>query len=108
MFTKTYGKSSGYLYSKIPFEFISSDIFGPINSIHFKTRNQKEYFYLITFTDIFSRLTEAYYLTDITANTVMKALEKWCLEYGFQKNYYPIRDANTSVQISRISSMSMA
>ncbi|KAG0440593.1 Gypsy retrotransposon integrase-like protein 1 [Dictyocoela muelleri] len=97
--SKTYGYSSGYLYSDKPFEFISSDIFGPLKSLHFKTKDETTYFYLITFTDIFSRLTKAYYLCDITSNSVKLAFQKWCNNMAFQNVFYQIKEVSISVQI---------
>ncbi|KAG0442605.1 Gypsy retrotransposon integrase-like protein 1 [Dictyocoela muelleri] len=85
--TRTFGYSQGCLYSDTPFEYISSDIFGLLKSIHFKTNNKNTYFYLITFTDIFSRLTETYYLKNITSNSVKNALKNWCLKYGYPKKF---------------------
>ncbi|KAG0440786.1 Transposon Tf2-8 polyprotein [Dictyocoela muelleri] len=83
--SKIYGFSSGFLFSDKPFEFISSDIFDPLKSIHFKSDNENSYFYLITFTDIYSRLTETYYLMDITSQSIQNALKKWIIKYGAPK-----------------------
>ncbi|KAG0419999.1 Pol polyprotein [Dictyocoela roeselum] len=65
------------------FAFVSSDIFGPLKALHFKTNEENTYFYLITFTDIYSRYTEAFFLQNITAHSVTKAFKKWCHKYGY-------------------------
>ncbi|KAG0435946.1 Transposon Tf2-9 polyprotein [Dictyocoela muelleri] len=47
-----------FIYSNNPFEFISSDIFGPIKTKHFITTFKNEFFYILTFTDICTRFTK--------------------------------------------------
>ncbi|KAG0441877.1 Transposon Tf2-6 polyprotein [Dictyocoela muelleri] len=64
--SKIYGFSSGFLFSNKPFEFISSDIFGPLKSTHFKSDNENSYFFLITFTSI--------YIADSPKHTISKIL----------------------------------
>ncbi|KAG0419797.1 hypothetical protein EQH57_0398 [Dictyocoela roeselum] len=42
------GRHPGYLFSQNPFEYISSDIFGPIKTRHFETNFNQKYFYILT------------------------------------------------------------
>ncbi|KAG0437539.1 Gag-Pol polyprotein [Dictyocoela muelleri] len=100
--TKTYGYSTGNLYCNKPFLFVSSDIFEPIKSKHFITKNDDSYFYLITFTDIFSRFTEAFYLRNITSENVIKSFKKWCEKYGFPHKFLSDQGRQYIVQILEI------
>ncbi|MEG0578157.1 MAG: RNase H-like domain-containing protein, partial [Bacilli bacterium] len=78
-----YGSLTGGILSNQPLEIISSDIFGPIKLKHFKTNKIEQYFYIVTFTDIFSRWTEIATIFDIKSNTIVKALiEKWIQHFG--------------------------
>ncbi|KAG0435920.1 Transposon Tf2-6 polyprotein, partial [Dictyocoela muelleri] len=70
-----YGKIKGNINSEKWLELISSDIFGPIKTNHFKTESKKEYFYIITFTDVYSRYTLIDITWDITAKTLAKSFE---------------------------------
>ncbi|KAG0435785.1 Pol polyprotein [Dictyocoela muelleri] len=85
--TKTYGYSEGSLTSPNMFEFISSDIYGPIKSRHFISNENSDYFYLITYTDIYSRFTEIYKLKDISAKSILMTFKRWCQKYGTPKRF---------------------
>ncbi|KAG0420221.1 Transposon Tf2-11 polyprotein [Dictyocoela roeselum] len=54
---------------------VSTDIFGPVKAVHFKNTQNKEKFYIITFTDLYSRLTTVDILFDISANTVVRSMK---------------------------------
>ncbi|KAG0420508.1 Transposon Tf2-6 polyprotein [Dictyocoela roeselum] len=84
---KTYGYSEGSITCQNMFEFISSDIYGPIKSCHFISNETSEYFYLITYTDIYSRFTEIYKLKDISAKSILITFKKWCRKYGIPKRF---------------------
>ncbi|KAG0442046.1 Retrovirus-related Pol polyprotein from transposon TNT 1-94 [Dictyocoela muelleri] len=57
--------------------FISSDIFGPIKTEHFQTSFKAEYFYILTFTDICSRIARLFILSDIKSTSLIKSIKKW-------------------------------
>lgn len=54
---------------------VSTDIFGPVKAVHFKNTQNKEKFYIITFTDLYFRLTTVDILFDISANTVVRSMK---------------------------------
>lgn len=86
--SKIYGVSKCFFFSNKCFEFVSSDIFGPIKLRHFKTDEKFEYFYIATYTDIYSRFTEVFKIFDITTRTVvLRTFQKWCGKYGFPKTF---------------------
>ncbi|KAG0441142.1 Transposon Tf2-8 polyprotein [Dictyocoela muelleri] len=82
---KKYGKYTGSLFSEVPFEYISSDIFGPIKTLHFETEYSKEYFYLLTITDIYSRFTRVFDIEDIKTETIISQFKKWLELYHTPK-----------------------
>ncbi|KAG0441125.1 hypothetical protein DMUE_1282 [Dictyocoela muelleri] len=69
------------------FEFISSDIYEPIKSRHFISNENSEYFYLITYTDVYSRFTEIYKLKDISTKSILNTFKRWCHKYGIPKRF---------------------
>ncbi|KAG0419851.1 Transposon Tf2-8 polyprotein [Dictyocoela roeselum] len=71
-----YGHVKGEISAENFLDTISSDIFGPIKTKHYKTNRNCEYFYIITFTDVFSRYTLVDIIFDITASTVTKCFLK--------------------------------
>ncbi|KAG0437948.1 Pol polyprotein [Dictyocoela muelleri] len=73
--TKKYGLIKGCLQAKHFLEIVSTDIFGPIKAIHFRNTRNKEKFYIITFTDLFSRLTKVDILFNISAEAVFKSIK---------------------------------
>ncbi|KAG0420474.1 Transposon Tf2-6 polyprotein [Dictyocoela roeselum] len=77
--TIRYGKVSGGINARDFLDVISSDIFGPIKSHHFKHTRNHEKFYIITFTDIYSRFTTVDILFDISALSVTKSFEEHVL-----------------------------
>ncbi|KAG0435690.1 Transposon Tf2-9 polyprotein, partial [Dictyocoela muelleri] len=82
-----YGKYAGFSYSQTPFKMISSDIFGPVKTSYFKTNSKYEYFYLITITDICSRFTRVFLQFDIKANSLIKCLNSWLVNYPRPKDF---------------------
>ncbi|KAG0440449.1 Transposon Tf2-9 polyprotein [Dictyocoela muelleri] len=79
-FTKL-GHFGSQIVSDKPFSYISSDILGPIKTKHFLSNSPKEYFYLLSITDIFTRFTRIYYIEDITSASVIKNFKKWFESY---------------------------
>ncbi|KAG0419727.1 Transposon Tf2-6 polyprotein [Dictyocoela roeselum] len=75
------GLHTGYIYSAVPFEFISSDIFGPIKTEHFHTSIKNEFFYILTFTDICTRFTRLFLLKNIKTDSVINKLRRWLERY---------------------------
>ncbi|KAG0439135.1 Transposon Tf2-9 polyprotein, partial [Dictyocoela muelleri] len=75
------GLHTGYIYSTKPFNFISSDIFGPVKTKHFNTTIKSEFFYILTFTDICSRFTTLFILKDIKSDSIIKNFKKWLEKY---------------------------
>ncbi|KAG0420329.1 Transposon Tf2-6 polyprotein [Dictyocoela roeselum] len=71
-----YGWVSGGISASSVLEVISSDIFGPIKSLYFTNTRHYEKFYIITFTDIYSRFTIADILFDISSRSVEKSFER--------------------------------
>ncbi|KAG0440610.1 hypothetical protein DMUE_1613 [Dictyocoela muelleri] len=69
------------IYSDGAFEYISSDIMGPIKTIHFKGDHESEYFHILSITDIYSRFTRLYCLRSITSMDVIKCFNKWFAKY---------------------------
>lgn len=84
---KKYGKHTGFLFAEEPFEYISSDIFGPIKTSHFETEYSKDYFYLLTITDIFSRFTRVFHVEEIKAETIVDNFKKWLKYIPYQRKY---------------------
>ncbi|KAG0420449.1 Transposon Tf2-11 polyprotein [Dictyocoela roeselum] len=78
-----YGVYGNPIISYKVFDYISSDILGPIKTKHFKNTHNGDYFYLLTITDICSRFTRVYYLKDITSESVMRGFNSWY-------NLYPL------------------
>lgn len=73
--TNKYGFIKGFLQGKYFLEIVSTDIFGPIKAIHFNNTKNKKKFYIITFTDLFSRLTTVDILFNISAEAVVKSMK---------------------------------
>lgn len=74
-----YGTLIGGLLSKIPFNLVSSDIYGPIPGNMVKNEDIEK-FYIITFTDICTRWTEIAVLKEITSAEVCKEIQKTWLK----------------------------
>ncbi|KAG0440918.1 Gag-Pol polyprotein [Dictyocoela muelleri] len=68
--------------SNVPFEKVSSDIYGPFDISEFKHEKSKSKAYYVTFTDIYSRLTRIYLLQNISGETIIKKLKSWICEFG--------------------------
>ncbi|KAG0435405.1 Transposon Tf2-8 polyprotein [Dictyocoela muelleri] len=81
-YTKPFGDP---IYSNKPFEFLSTDILGPLKTKHFKFPQKNEYFYILTVTDIFSRFTMPYILFNINSSSIIEKLENWIKEFGSPK-----------------------
>ncbi|KAG0420460.1 hypothetical protein EQH57_0138 [Dictyocoela roeselum] len=79
-FAQKYGETEGYLYAEEFNQKISSDIIGPLKTKHYEFKNKYEYFYIITFTDIFSGITELEIIFSITSQTIIKSFNKRWIE----------------------------
>ncbi|KAG0420008.1 Transposon Ty3-G Gag-Pol polyprotein [Dictyocoela roeselum] len=71
--TVKYGTVKGNISAENWLDVISSDIFGPIKMKHFKSKCKREYFYIIAFTDVYSRYTLIDIIYDITTKTIVKS-----------------------------------
>ncbi|KAG0442340.1 Transposon Tf2-9 polyprotein [Dictyocoela muelleri] len=69
------------IFTNKAFDFISTDILGPLKVKHLKYKLKSDYFYILTITDIYSRLTKPYILFDIKSNTVINKIENWIKEF---------------------------
>ena len=88
IFRSNQGKTSGFPFSRIPFEFVSSDIVGPIKTINFQSPKRKKHFYFISCSDLCTRWTIVKVIWDITADTVVKNFRKnWCNAFGFPQRF---------------------
>lgn len=63
------GKLTGFIYAKEPRQKVCTDILGPIIDPKLTNNRRK---YLLTITDVFSRYTKVYVLTDINSGTIIK------------------------------------
>ena len=70
-----YGTLKGNLFNNKPYEFISSDIVGPFKTEHYLTGHFEDLFYIVTFTDLFSRWSEVRILFDTKADTICESLQ---------------------------------
>eukprot|EP00477_Mikrocytos_mackini_P000223 GAHX01000236.1.p1 GENE.GAHX01000236.1~~GAHX01000236.1.p1 ORF type:complete len:505 (+),score=69.11 GAHX01000236.1:395-1909(+) len=85
-FRTNYGDISGHLTSSQPFEYISSDIYGPINSFEFDTDQEHDHFYILTITDIYSKWSEVEPLYSTITEDILQVLEKkWIPKHGTPK-----------------------
>ncbi|KAG0434987.1 Retrovirus-related Pol polyprotein from transposon 17.6 [Dictyocoela muelleri] len=78
-----YGKIQGCVKSNRPIKIISSDIIGPFKSKLFNIATNKEKFFILSITDIFSRYTDVYYMEDITSKAIiLKGFNKFFSIHG--------------------------
>lgn len=68
------GKLNNIIITTEPKRIISSDIYGPIIDKHY-TKNER--WYIITFTDIFTRRTKLFIMKDILSSTVLQQFKKF-------------------------------
>ncbi|KAG0438224.1 Transposon Tf2-11 polyprotein [Dictyocoela muelleri] len=91
------------ILSSEPLEYVSSDILGPLKREHFKSNINKKYFYIVTFTDIYSKWTEIDIIWDITSETIMHSFEsKWIKRFGAPRKFYQTKAVNTYLQTSKL------
>ena len=89
-YSTNYGEHEGQLESDSPFSFISSDIYGPIQSKHFvddpEEVNWKPSFYILTISDIYSGFSQVTILKGITSETVIGAIRSlWLSKFPTPK-----------------------
>lgn len=65
------------LIAEKPFERISTDIFGPFNLENYLSSERKKVGYILTITDIYSRLTKLKFLYKIDSASVIDGIEEW-------------------------------
>ncbi|KAG0435959.1 Transposon Tf2-6 polyprotein [Dictyocoela muelleri] len=70
---------------KIPFERVSTDIYGPFEIHDFEHDKSKSKAFYITFTDIHSRLTRIHLLENITGEIIKRSFQTWISEFGRPK-----------------------
>ncbi|KAG0439644.1 Transposon Tf2-9 polyprotein [Dictyocoela muelleri] len=81
-----YGKQKGCLDAEKFNDKVSSEILGPLKTKHYNFENKHEYFYIITFTDIFTKLTEIEIIFAIKSQEILKSFEnKWIKRYSIPK-----------------------
>ena len=89
VFRSNRGKTPGFPFSRIPFEFVSSDIAGPIKTINFQSPKRKTHFYFISFSDLCTRWTVIKVIWDITADIAIKNFRKnWCNAFDFPQRFF--------------------
>ncbi|KAG0435999.1 Retrovirus-related Pol polyprotein from transposon [Dictyocoela muelleri] len=76
-----YGKIDGILISNKPFDILSTDIIGPFKNYEYQRNPRNEHFSILTITDIFSRITELYILSDITSKSLITNFNKFFKKY---------------------------
>ncbi|KAG0442516.1 Retrovirus-related Pol polyprotein from transposon [Dictyocoela muelleri] len=82
-FNEKHCKLSGKIDAEFFNEKVSSDILGPLKTRHFKFMNKHEYFYIVTFTDVFSKLTEIDLIFSIESKNILKSfINKWIGIHG--------------------------
>ncbi|KAG0418007.1 Transposon Tf2-8 polyprotein, partial [Dictyocoela roeselum] len=82
-FTQKYGVTEGFLVAEKFNEKISTDILGPLKTKYHNFSSKNDYFYMVTFTDFYSKLTELEIIFSTTADVVCKSLKKkWIDAYG--------------------------
>lgn len=72
-----HGELKNFIISNYPFEIISSDILGPLQS-EFYLSNKK--FFILTITDIFTRYTKIYHTCEINSIKIVKLFIKYFQE----------------------------
>ncbi|ORD96396.1 TF26 [Hepatospora eriocheir] len=78
-----YGKVSIIKTPEMPFQIVSSDIYGPIEIARFPTSKVKGgKVYILTFTDLHSRFSIAFLIRNIDSETVKYYIDKWIQMYG--------------------------
>lgn len=75
-----YGELKGNLHSSRPFQDISTDIFGPIDTKEYKEANWENKAYFLTIIDRCTRWPKIIPIKDIQSTTICKALEKYWLK----------------------------
>lgn len=82
-------KQAGYkklnysnIMAKKAFKKISTDIYGPFKLNNFITSGKKEVGYILSITDILSRITKLYFLYKVDTEAVIKSFEEWIKLYG--------------------------
>lgn len=82
-----YGKLTGFLTAKKPFERIDMDLLGPIDITAFKSSKEEGKAMVLVIIDIFSKWIRIVLLKRITAACVVKALRtEWIEKYGRPKD----------------------
>lgn len=81
-----YGQLKGFLYTDIPLEPVSTDVFGPFDGSEFEHEFESDKLYLYTITDRCTRMTNVRSNNRINTKTFIKFFEEeWEGEYGKPK-----------------------
>ncbi|KAI5150824.1 hypothetical protein ENBRE01_1735 [Enteropsectra breve] len=87
-FRTNYGKLDGELGTDVPFQDISSDIYGPINYENTVLRGEETSISLLTITDRCTRWTIVEPLKDITTQSILRVFEKrWLKRFPLPKTF---------------------
>ncbi|KAG0438658.1 hypothetical protein DMUE_2955 [Dictyocoela muelleri] len=63
------------------FLFFSSDILGPIKTQHFLTQTDREYFYILNITDIYSKFTSLFFIEGFKSSNIIPCFADWVNNY---------------------------
>ncbi|KRH92115.1 transposable element, partial [Pseudoloma neurophilia] len=90
-----YGYLKGNVISEIPFQDVSSDIFGPFDASIFEGEKNSEKMYAISFTDRCTTFTKIVFTTDTSASSIIEAFEKiWLTECPLPKTFLSDNGSN--------------
>lgn len=82
-----YGLIHGHIGTSIPFQDISTDIYGSIDSFLFEGAGDKSKLHLLTISDRATRWSEVLPLEDLSCKSVCKHLKSWIQRHGVPKTY---------------------
>lgn len=80
--SKKMGLKNEKIFSKHRLHVVSSDIVGPILTEDFDTNLEQKKFYLILFTDIYSRFTKVYILNKKNGKEICNKIKMFIKNYG--------------------------